>query len=87
VQADRAILKAQEKDSQTLNAAKAEVEKKLQKVQSDLSELQELKEENKYRFADQKSLKAALKEQKRAAAAELARLKDKEASLNAEEKA
>ncbi|MED4312308.1 NlpC/P60 family protein [Heyndrickxia coagulans] len=87
VQADRAILKAQEKDSQTLNAAKAEVEKKLQKVQSDLSELQELKEENKYRFADQKSLKAALKEQKQAAAAELARLKDKEASLNAEEKA
>jgi len=87
VQADRAILKAQEKDNKTLNTAKAEVEKKLQKVQSDLAELEELKEANKYQLADQKSLEAALKEQKQAAAAELAKLKDKEASLNAQEKA
>lgn len=82
--ADKMIIEEQKKDQQTLEASEAELQKKLAQVESDLTEIEALKEQLTYQMNDKNSLLAAMKEQKNEANKELKDLEIQKAAILAE---
>ncbi|VEF49411.1 C40 family peptidase [Bacillus freudenreichii] len=84
--ADKSILEEQEKDKQTLEASETELKTKLEKVQSELKEIENLKEQLTYQVNDKNSMLAAVKEQRSEASKELEDLENQKAIIIAEAK-
>lgn len=79
--ADKNILQEQEADKTALEKSEADLKAKLEKVQSDLKEVEELKVQLTYQVNDKNSLLAAMKEQKNEASQQLNDLKNQKAIL------
>ncbi|MGE6256545.1 coiled-coil domain-containing protein [Heyndrickxia sporothermodurans] len=87
VNADQKILDEQKKDKEALDKTEKELTSKLEKVQSDLNDLKDMKIELQYQIDDKNSILAKIKEQQKNANNELGKLKDQAATIEQQEKA